>query len=191
MSHAVLGLGAAALCVSGCVWYLPAVADLRAGDDRPRHRRTAAAACLSGWATTALLAPLLFLCAPWPVVAAVALTGAVLTAGLGCGAAVCRRRERRAAREEWAELTGGAGAAAVIRPTGRDTARLVARPRRTVAGLLLAGPLTAGAAAAAVLYGGPAGGGRTIAALAAVVSLTGLSLGAAGLRAHAAARRAR
>ncbi|MEV5405764.1 hypothetical protein AB0L20_24685, partial [Streptomyces albidoflavus] len=46
MSHGVLALGGAALCLSGSVWYVPAWADLRAGPDRPASRRLAATAVL-------------------------------------------------------------------------------------------------------------------------------------------------
>ena len=42
MTHTVLAIGTAALTASGCVWYLPAIADLQAGADRPRSTRTAA-----------------------------------------------------------------------------------------------------------------------------------------------------
>ncbi|ANZ20980.1 hypothetical protein ACH4YO_15555 [Streptomyces noursei] len=64
LSPAVLALGATALSASGCVWYLPAAADLRAGSDRPVSRRLAAAACLTGRATVALSA-LLLAAASW------------------------------------------------------------------------------------------------------------------------------
>ncbi|MGW4974402.1 hypothetical protein ACWEP3_31875, partial [Streptomyces albidoflavus] len=50
MSHGVLALGGAALCLSGSVWYVPAWADLRAGPDRPASRRLAATAVLLLWA---------------------------------------------------------------------------------------------------------------------------------------------
>ncbi|WP_146166810.1 hypothetical protein, partial [Streptosporangium nondiastaticum] len=60
MSHIVLAVGATALCLSGSVWYLPAVADLRAGDDRPRSRRLGASACVTTWAAAAVAGLLLF-----------------------------------------------------------------------------------------------------------------------------------
>lgn len=50
MSHGVLALSGAALCLSGSVWYVPAWADLRAGPDRPASRRLAATAVLLLWA---------------------------------------------------------------------------------------------------------------------------------------------
>ncbi|MGN5381968.1 hypothetical protein ACQ4WX_47310 [Streptomyces lasalocidi] len=45
MPQAVLALGATTVTASGCVWYLPARADLRAGADRPVSRRTPRACC--------------------------------------------------------------------------------------------------------------------------------------------------
>lgn len=65
MSHPVLALGAAAVTAAGSVWYLPALADLRAGADRPASRRTGAVACLSGWTTAAAVAVLLLLTDNW------------------------------------------------------------------------------------------------------------------------------
>ncbi|MFE7628773.1 hypothetical protein ACFU5L_35025, partial [Streptomyces sp. NPDC057509] len=59
MSHGVLALGITAVCLAGNVWYLPACVDLRAGPDRPRSRRAAAGAVLTGWASAALTALLL------------------------------------------------------------------------------------------------------------------------------------
>ncbi|MFE2511684.1 hypothetical protein ACFXC9_24980, partial [Streptomyces naganishii] len=65
MAHAVAALGAGALTAAGCVWYVPALADLRAGADRPDSRRFAAAACVTGWAGTAVLALLLLVAEGW------------------------------------------------------------------------------------------------------------------------------
>ncbi|MFD7879561.1 hypothetical protein ACFV5G_36660, partial [Streptomyces sp. NPDC059766] len=65
MAGTVPALGAALLTAAGCVWYVPAVADLRAGADRPVSRRTAAAACLTGWTTLAAVAVLLFAGTAW------------------------------------------------------------------------------------------------------------------------------
>ncbi|AZQ75117.1 MULTISPECIES: hypothetical protein [Streptomyces] len=64
MSNLVLALAAAALTVAGTVWYLPAVAELRAGADRPLSRRVSAAGCLTGWGACAGAVPLL-LAPPW------------------------------------------------------------------------------------------------------------------------------
>ncbi|MHC3425132.1 hypothetical protein [Streptomyces sp. DT18] len=100
MSALVPGLALGALTASGCVWYVPALVDLRAGADRPVSRRLAALACLSGWGTAGLAAALL-------------LTGAPLTvAGAGMLACVALRlaawvRARGEAREDaacWAAL---------------------------------------------------------------------------------------
>ncbi|MFJ3306337.1 hypothetical protein ACIPSA_25100 [Streptomyces sp. NPDC086549] len=104
MPQAVLALGCAATTVSGCVWYLPALADLRAGADRPASRRSAAAACLSGWSTTGFIAVLLLLAETWWIPSAAAVLGGAATAGLRIRAAVQRRRERHEAARHWAEL---------------------------------------------------------------------------------------
>ncbi|MEU5083671.1 MULTISPECIES: hypothetical protein [Streptomyces] len=127
MPHAVLALGAAAVTAAGCVWYLPALADLRAGADRPVARRTAAAACLSGWATSGIVAVLLLVCEEWWPPSGASLAGAVATVSLRAHAAVQRRRETREAARDWAALghlrrprdTGGARhAVAVLIGTG-------------------------------------------------------------------------
>ncbi|MFE0515857.1 hypothetical protein, partial [Streptomyces sp. NPDC058964] len=104
MSQAVLALGVATTTVSGCVWYVPALVDLRAGADRPVSRRSAAAACLSGWGTTGFLAVLLPVAESWWIPAAVAVLGFAVTAGLRVRSAVHRRREVREAASHWAEL---------------------------------------------------------------------------------------
>ncbi|GAU67272.1 putative Syd protein [Streptomyces sp. NBRC 110611] len=106
MSPYVLALGVAALTASGCVWYLPALADLRAGDDRPVSLRTAAAGCLTGWATLAALALPLLADAAWWVPCAVAAVGAVATATLRVRARVHRKREAAEQEElrRWAAV---------------------------------------------------------------------------------------
>ncbi|MGV9990294.1 hypothetical protein [Streptomyces sp. NPDC003374] len=104
MSHAVAALGAAALTAAGCVWYLPALADLRAGADRPDSRRLAAAACLTGWAGTGVLAVLLLVADGWWTPFCAAVVGATATAGLRLQAAVRRRREARETARHWARL---------------------------------------------------------------------------------------
>ncbi|MFJ2349995.1 hypothetical protein, partial [Streptomyces antimycoticus] len=86
MSHAVLALAAAVSCVGGCVWSLPAVADIRARDDRPLSRRIAAAGCLTGWGTVALLAALLLTPVSWSVIGVVGATGAGPTTARGAPA---------------------------------------------------------------------------------------------------------
>ncbi|MFI7503995.1 hypothetical protein ACIBVL_37050 [Streptomyces sp. NPDC049687] len=139
MIQPIAALGAATVTVSGCVWYLPALADLRAGADRPDSRRTAAAACLSGWSTTGIIALLLFAAEAWWMPVAVALAGAAVTVGLRTRATVQRRREARQAARDWAELRTGR------RPTGTD------RTRHVVAVLLACGLLTAAIAAAVEL----------------------------------------
>ncbi|WP_340373961.1 hypothetical protein U5640_01425 [Streptomyces sp. SS7] len=143
MVQPVAALGAAMVTVSGCTWYLPALVDLRAGADRTDSRRTAAAACLSGWSTTGVIALLLFLAEAWWVPVAAAVTGAAVTAVLWCRALVQRRREARQTAQDWAELR------AAPAPAGPG------RRPRLVAGLL-GGGLCA-AAATAVLQPALAG----------------------------------
>jgi hypothetical protein len=104
VAHAVPALGAALLTAAGCVWYLPALAEVRAGSDRPDSRRTAAAACLSGWTTVAGVAVLLLASGTWWPPGALAAAGAALTAGLRVRAAAQRRREARETLQDWARL---------------------------------------------------------------------------------------
>ncbi|WP_460072439.1 hypothetical protein [Streptomyces sp. YKOK-I1] len=136
MVQPVAALGAAMVTVSGCVWYLPALVDLRAGADRPDSRRTAAAACLSGWSTTGIIALLLFLAEAWWAPVAAAVTGAAVTAVLRGRAVVQRRREARQTALDWAELR------ADPRPAGPG------RGRQVVAVLLACGLFTAATTAA-------------------------------------------
>ncbi|MCZ9337902.1 hypothetical protein NGM37_08945, partial [Streptomyces sp. TRM76130] len=77
MAHPVLALGLALVTASGCVWYLPALADARAGADRPDSRRGRAAACLTGWTTVAGVAVLLLVTGSWWPPGAAAGAGAV------------------------------------------------------------------------------------------------------------------
>ncbi|MEF9905222.1 hypothetical protein [Streptomyces sp. P9-A2] len=120
MSHPVLALGAGAVTAAGSVWYLPALADLRAGADRPASRRTGAVACLSGWSTAAAVAVLLLLADSWWPPCAAALAGATATTGLWTRAAVHRRRGARETARLWAQLgwpgpsSRSRGAAAVV-----------------------------------------------------------------------------
>ncbi|MEU7470285.1 hypothetical protein AB0A94_17430 [Streptomyces sp. NPDC044984] len=130
MPQPVLALGCAAATAAGCVWYLPALADLRAGADRPLSRRTAAIACLTGWGTLATVAPVLLLAAAWWVPAVVAAAGGTAAAVLWTGTAVRRAGERREAARQWARLPYEPP------PTARH-------PRGTVAALVVAGPVAA------------------------------------------------
>ncbi|MHA7960175.1 hypothetical protein ACX9I7_20705 [Streptomyces sp. L500] len=108
MSNLVLALAAVALTVAGTVWYLPAVAELRTGADRPLSRRVSAAGCLTGWGACAGAVPLLVAGVPGPA------TGSAVAAGVtaaGCLYAVggaLRRRELRTAARDWSELAGPA-----------------------------------------------------------------------------------
>ncbi|MEV5987492.1 hypothetical protein AB0L85_21150 [Streptomyces sp. NPDC052051] len=107
MSRTVLALGAALVTAAGCVWYLPALADLRAGADRTVSRRTAAAATVSGWTTLAVVAALLLVTRAWWIPCAAALLGAAVTGGVRARAIVQRRRETRETARQWAELRAG------------------------------------------------------------------------------------
>ncbi|MGW2745542.1 hypothetical protein [Streptomyces sp. NPDC001450] len=137
MAQAVLALGAAMVTAAGSVWYLPALADLRAGADRPPARRRAAAACLSGWATAAIVAVLLLVSDAWWTPSAAAVTGTAVTVGLRARTAVQRRREMREAARDWAALGHDR------RP--HDTARA-----RSVVAVLIGIGLAAAVAAAAL-----------------------------------------
>ncbi|MEU6930794.1 hypothetical protein [Streptomyces sp. NPDC046374] len=100
----VLALGAGAVAAAGCVWYVPALVDLRAGADRPASRRLAAAACVTGWATAALTAPLILLGLPAPLLLAVVVAGATASGTVRASAAVRRGREERETAACWAAL---------------------------------------------------------------------------------------
>ncbi|MGW4161105.1 hypothetical protein, partial [Streptomyces sp. NPDC004788] len=104
MNPVVPGLGVAALTASGCVWYVPALADLRAGADRPVSRRLAAAACLAGWATAAVTALLLLVGAPARPLSALGAAGAGACLALRLRAAVRRRSEEREDAVCWTAL---------------------------------------------------------------------------------------
>ncbi|MGA4858393.1 hypothetical protein ACPCAB_17300 [Streptomyces koyangensis] len=137
MSHGVLALGGAALCLSGSVWYVPAWADLRAGPDRPASRRLAAAAVLLLWAGASAATAALAWAGPRAALAC------AVAAGLGAGgtalAARARAgRERREAAAGW-ELLGA---------PAPDPAP--ARARRALLGWLLGGLGAALAAGVAV-----------------------------------------
>ncbi|MDT0419772.1 hypothetical protein RM574_30305 [Streptomyces sp. DSM 41982] len=100
MSAVVPGLALGALTASGCVWYVPALVDLRAGADRPVSRRLAALACLSGWGTTGLAAALLLMGAPLAVAGA----GMLACVALRLAAWVRARGEAREDAACWAAL---------------------------------------------------------------------------------------
>ncbi|MEU3095516.1 hypothetical protein ABZ690_12025 [Streptomyces sp. NPDC006967] len=106
MTQPVLALGCTAVTAAGSVWYLPALADLRAGADRPPSRRTAALACLTGWSTLAAVGLALLVATAWWVPAAVAALGGPAAGVLRIGAAVRRAGERREAARQWAQLPG-------------------------------------------------------------------------------------
>ncbi|MFI1566455.1 hypothetical protein ACH4ZX_25950 [Streptomyces sp. NPDC020490] len=164
MGRSVLALAAALVLFSGCVWYVPAVVDLRAGDDRPASTRTAAAACLTGWAAVAGVAVLLAATAVWWAPAGAAVAGAAATAGLRLRAGGQRRREARETASQLAALRLGPGTP----PHGGRGARGV------FAALVGSGLLGGTAVAACLIVAGP-GGGRAwtpaAAASAAVVAL--------------------
>ncbi|MEU9075479.1 hypothetical protein ACFYUY_30220 [Kitasatospora sp. NPDC004745] len=145
MNHTVLAIGTAALTASGCVWYLPAIADLQAGPDRPRSTRTAAAACVLWWAALALAGGLLLVLPDWRPAAQTALAGLVGGAALRVRARWDRHGEQRESVARWAALD----AAPAPHP------RRPAAP--ALAGWLLVGAAVASLGAAAVLLS--AGGG--------------------------------
>lgn len=104
MSGAVLALGIGAVTASGCVWYVPALADLRAGADRPVSRRLAAASCVTAWATAAAAALLLLGGLPARPLAALATAGAATALTLRLRATLRHRAEQREAATYWHTL---------------------------------------------------------------------------------------
>ncbi|MCP9990865.1 hypothetical protein LUX09_10710 [Streptomyces albogriseolus] len=103
MAQPVLALGCALVTGAGCVWYLPALADLRAGAaDRPPSRRTAAFACLTGWGTVAAVGLTLLVTASWWAPCAVTAAGGTAVAVLRVRAALRRAGERRETARLWA-----------------------------------------------------------------------------------------
>ncbi|WP_406208491.1 hypothetical protein OH807_36955 [Kitasatospora sp. NBC_01560] len=107
MPHTLLAIGTAAVTASGCVWYLPAIADLQAGDDRPRSARTGAAACVVWWAALALAGGLLLAVPDWQPAARIALAGLLAGAVLRLRALRQRHAELREERLRWAMLDAG------------------------------------------------------------------------------------
>ncbi|MEU2182958.1 hypothetical protein [Streptomyces thermolilacinus] len=169
MTGAVLALGIGAVTASGCVWYLPALADLRAGADRPGSRRLAAAACVTGWATAAATALLLLLGVSARPLLAVAAAGAGTGIGLRVRAAVRRRREEREDAVCWTALH--------FAPPRREPRPQYASARAVAWGLALA------VTAALLLARGRAHGVSTPLAVAAPAALVACALSAAALRA--------
>ncbi|MER5355965.1 hypothetical protein ABT093_37305 [Kitasatospora sp. NPDC002551] len=118
MSHIVLAIGTAAITASGCVWYLPAIADLQAGADRPRSARTAAAACVTWWACLAMAGGLLLAVPAWQPAAEIALAGLVAGVLMRVRAHLQSRIEQREEAVRWA-LIDPNPAPAPVRPSPR------------------------------------------------------------------------
>ncbi|MGW3911617.1 hypothetical protein ACWEBX_08825 [Streptomyces sp. NPDC005070] len=132
--------------MSGSVWYVPALADLRAGADRPRSRRDAAGACVSAWGTAGVSAVLFLVTEVWWIPALAVASGTTVALALRIRAAVRRRRETEEAVRDWARLRLGSPAGA--RPRDGRTA---------FAALLVTGLATAAATAALLLTTASAG----------------------------------
>ncbi|MFF7458292.1 hypothetical protein [Kitasatospora sp. NPDC008115] len=142
MSHIVLAIGTAAITASGCVWYLPAIADLQSGDDRPRSSRTAAAACVTWWACLALAGGLLLAVPAWQPAAEIALAGLVAGVLLRVRAHLQSRAERREQAVRWA-LIDPNPVPVPVRPSPR-----------ALSGWLLVGLAVASLGAASILLSG-------------------------------------
>ncbi|MDH6565236.1 membrane protein implicated in regulation of membrane protease activity [Streptomyces sp. SAI-117] len=168
MAQRVLSLGAALVTAAGCVWYLPAFADLRARADRPYSRRSAAAACLTGWTTLAVVAVLLFSGVPWQATGVTAAAGATVTAALRIRAAVQHRQEAQETAQRWAALVPG-------RP---QHSRSRVPSRYVVAALLGCGLVAATVTAAVVLSSASEGGHGWVLAVAPTTAV-GLALAVA------------
>ncbi|MEV5957129.1 hypothetical protein AB0M11_25740 [Streptomyces sp. NPDC051987] len=181
MSFVVPALGTGAVTAAGCVWYVPALVDLRAGADRPLSRRTGAAACLSGWGTGGVIAVLLLVADVLWVPAVAAVAGASVTLGLRLRAGAQRRQEGREIAQDWAMLP------AVPRGHGHGSGA-----SRYVFAVLVGSGL--GGAVAAALYLMSAGSGRGAGRPAAVLvpaAVVGLFLTLALTLARAVRRRPR
>lgn len=178
MAQGVLALGAALVTAAGCVWYLPALAELRAGADRPDSRRTAAAACLTGWTTLAATAVLFLFGVAWQASCVTAVAGAVLTLALRIRAAAQHRHELREIARHWAALGPG------LPQHGRsqDLSRYV------FAALLACGLVAAVVITAVAVAAGPNGGGNWVLA-AAPPAVVGLGLAVASSHTRKARRR--
>ncbi|MFF9124022.1 hypothetical protein ACF09J_12070 [Streptomyces sp. NPDC014889] len=165
-------LGAAALTTAGSVWYVPALADLRAGADRPESRRIAAAACVTGWAGAGALAVLLLIAEAWWTPVAAAAAGTVVATALRLHATARRRREAREMAHHWSHL------GQVPSPTGPSHSRNV------VATVLICGLAAAVAVGALHALSGRADDPRRLTA-AAPAAVMGVFLTAAAGYAHA------
>ncbi|GAA3820121.1 hypothetical protein [Streptomyces chiangmaiensis] len=179
MPQAVLALGVAAVTASGCVWYMPALADLRAGADRPVSRRRAAAACVSGWSTAGTVAVLLLLAEAWWIPRAAAVVGGLVSAGLRIRAAVLRRNEAGETARQWSELGHG-------RPLPATD-----RSRYVVAVLIGIGLAAAAVTAVVRVAAGPEDAADRLAAVAAPAAVLGLFLTIAVTHTRMARRRTR
>ncbi|WP_406492003.1 hypothetical protein OG936_01640 [Streptomyces sp. NBC_00846] len=104
MSHGVLAVGVVVLFASGNVWYLPAYIDLRAGQDRPRSRRLAAAAVLTGWVSAALTVFLLLIPVDPGMAALLAVAGTTAVVSLTVQAWLRRSEEQREEEARWSVL---------------------------------------------------------------------------------------
>ncbi|WNZ08153.1 hypothetical protein [Streptomyces sp. 11x1] len=175
MSHTVPAMGAALVTAAGCVWYLPALADLRAGADRPVSRRTAAVACLTGWSTAAVVAAVLFAGVVWQAACVVAVAGATVAAALRIRAAAQHRQEVREIARHWAALAPG--------PPGHG------RSRQAFAALLACGLAAAVATAAFLVAAGPEDGADWLMIVTAPAAVVGLTLAIAATRTRMVVRR--
>ncbi|WRZ91696.1 hypothetical protein OHB54_23015 [Streptomyces sp. NBC_01007] len=174
MAQPVLALGAALLTVSGSVWYVPALADLRAGADRPLSRRSAAAACVSAWATIGIIAALFLVTEAWSIPAVTAAGGTAAAFGFRTCAVVRRRREAEEAAHHWAQLRWSRPLAGSDRSRSGLTAFAV---------LVGAGLAVAVATATLLLTAGPDKGPRWLTA-AVPAALVGLFLLIAAMVTH-------
>jgi len=143
MPHPVPALATAAVTASGCVWYLPALADLRAGADRPLSRRVRAASCVTAWATAAAVAGLLLAVDGRRPPLAVAAVGTLAATTRRVWAAVRHHRETAEAARHWTELSPSRP------PPAPD------RTRHVVAVLITTGLATAAITGALALAEGP------------------------------------
>ncbi|PWI12920.1 hypothetical protein DI272_01230 [Streptomyces sp. Act143] len=177
----VLGLGIALVTASGCVWYLPALIDLRAGADRPVSRRTAAMACLTGWSAAGSVALLFLAGARWPVPCAAAVAGAAGTTVLRLRARAQHRCEAREVARHWAALE----------PVPPRHGRPRGRPERAFAALVACGVAVALLAEALLMVAGPDEGWGRPAVTVVPAAVLGVFLLLAATYAHGRPRRAR
>ncbi|OIK28060.1 hypothetical protein [Streptomyces malaysiense] len=143
MAHPLLALATTAVTAAGGVWYLPALADLRAGADRPVSRRVRAASCVTAWSTAAAVAVLLLTTDSWKWPATAAAAGTSLAAALLVRSLVHHSHEAREAATHWTEL------APAQSPPAPD------RTRHVVAVLLATGLTAAAVIGALRLAEGP------------------------------------